>query len=510
MVHDDGAIHFATGVRVDRAREPRLPVGLPTGALDAFSHVREVVAAGRIAIVTLDPEDMAASLVGSGGPVSALEQIGVGTAAMLPLIVDGRVRAVLSLVSTRAQRFTVDALVVEDVARRIQLALDRIQLYREAHEANRLKDDFLGTLSHELRTPLNAIFGWARILRSKELDPATTHAVEVIERNAEAQVRLIDEVLDVSRIIKGKMTFVMEPLDLAAILRATIDTVRPAMNAKRIRFEEHIDRLPPVVGDTHRLQQVFWNLLSNALKFTDCDGTISVRLTGSGSSVELAIADTGVGIRRDVLPFVFDRFRQADSSTTRTYGGLGLGLAIVKYIVELHGGTAHAASAGEGHGATFTIQLPVAEGTSAQPATLPADHVVPATLAGRTILVVEDHDDARELIVGILEGAGAQVLAASATTDAIGAATARQPDVLVADLGLPGEDGYVLLTRIRTMYPEMPALALTAYARATDRERVLAAGFQQHIVKPVDPAALLQAIVELRYDITPRDGRGQL
>ncbi len=500
VVRDDGAVHFAPGVRVDRAREPRLPTaGLPTGTLDGFSHVREVVAAGRIAIVTLDPEDMAASLVGSGGPVSALEQIGTGTAAMLPLIVDGRVRAVLSLVSTRAQRFTVDSLVVEDVARRIQLALDRIQLYREAHEANRLKDDFLGTLSHELRTPLNAIFGWARILRGKDLDPATTHAVEVIERNAEAQVRLIDEVLDVSRIIKGKMTFVMEPLDLAAILRATIDTVRPAMSAKRIRFEAQIDRLPPVAGDSHRLQQVFWNLLSNALKFTGSEGAISVRLTGTSSSVELAIADTGVGIRRDVLPFVFDRFRQADSSTTRTYGGLGLGLAIVKYIVELHGGTVHAASAGEGHGATFTIQLPVAEGASARRATLSADHdrAVPATLDGRTILVVEDHDDARELIVGVLEAAGARVLAASTTADAIVAVTAQRPDLLVADLGLPGEDGYVLLTRIRAMYPEVPALALTAYARATDRERVLAAGFEQHIVKPVDPAALLQAIVAL-------------
>jgi CheY-like chemotaxis protein len=266
-------------------------------------------------------------------------------------------------------------------------------------------------------------------------------------------------------------------------------------------LDERITETMPVVGDSHRLQQVFWNLLSNALKFTGSDGAITVTLRSSEGSVEFAIIDTGVGIRRDVLPFVFDRFRQADSSTTRTYGGLGLGLAIVKHIVELHGGTVLAASAGEGHGAAFTIQLPSADPAYARPGALadaqPPAHVSPSALRGRTVLVVEDHDDARELIVGVLESAGARVLAAATAQGAIDCATEVRPDVLVADLGLPDEDGYFVLTRIREMFPEVPALALTAHARTTDRDRVLAAGFQQHVIKPVDPAQLLQLIVAL-------------
>ena len=505
MVHiidDAGTVRFIPGVHVDPAQEPLVAVaGVPPPTLDSFSHLGQAFATGRLAIVTLT-EDSASRLIGlaSSGPV--LERLGAAAAAMIPLVVDGRVKGVLSLISASEQRFTSSAwLVVEAAARRIGLALDRIQLYREAQEANRLKDEFLGTLSHELRTPLNAIYGWARILRTRQLDEKTAHAVDVIERNAEAQIRLIEEVLDVSRIIRGKMTLAMEPVDVAAIVRSTIDTVRPALHAKRIRLEERITETMPVVGDSHRLQQVFWNLLSNALKFTGSDGAITVTLRSSEGSVDFEIIDTGVGIRRDILPFVFDRFRQADSSTTRTYGGLGLGLAIVKHIVELHGGTVLAASAGEGHGATFTIQLPSADPAYARPGAppdaQPPAHVSPSALRGRTVLVVEDHDDARELIVGVLESAGARVLAAATAQGAIDCATEVRPDVLVADLGLPDEDGYFVLTRIREMFPEVPALALTAHARTTDRDRVLAAGFQQHVIKPVDPAQLLQLIVAL-------------
>ena len=505
MVHiidDAGTVRFIPGVHADAEQEPLVAVaGVPPPTLDSFSHLGQAFATGRLAIVTLT-EDSASRLIGlaSSGPV--LERLGAAAAAMIPLVVDGRVKGVLSLISASEQRFTSSAwLVVEAAARRIGLALDRIQLYREAQEANRLKDEFLGTLSHELRTPLNAIYGWARILRTRHLDEKTAHAVDVIERNAEAQIRLIEEVLDVSRIIRGKMTLAMEPVDVAAIVRSTIDTVRPALHAKRIRLDERITETMPVVGDSHRLQQVFWNLLSNALKFTGSDGAITVTLRSSEGSVEFEIIDTGVGIRRDILPFVFDRFRQADSSTTRTYGGLGLGLAIVKHIVELHGGTVLAASAGEGHGATFTIQLPSADPAYARPGAppdaQPPAHVSPSALRGRTVLVVEDHDDARELIVGVLESAGARVLAAATAQGAIDCATEVRPDVLVADLGLPDEDGYFVLTRIREMFPEVPALALTAHARTTDRDRVLAAGFQQHVIKPVDPAQLLQLIVAL-------------
>ena len=389
--------------------------------------------------------------------------------------------------------------VVDEMARRIRLALDRIQLYREAQEANRLKDEFLSTLSHELRTPLNAIFGWARILRARHLDPSTAHAVEVIERNAEAQIRLIEEVLDVSRIITGKMTLAAEAIDIRVVVRAAIDMVRPGMHAKRIRLEERIDEVPTVVGDGHRLQQVFWNLLSNALKFTGEDGTITVSLRDAPPHVEFEIADTGVGIRRDVLPFVFDRFRQADSSMKRTHGGLGLGLAIVRHIVELHGGTVRAVSEGEGYGASFVIRLPSAARAMpdvARTATSSPSTTAPA-LRGRTILVVEDHDDARDLIASVLDGAGGRVLAASTTAEGLAHARRERPDVLLADLGLPGEDGYVLLARFRAIYPDVPAIALTAYARATDRRRALAAGFAHHVIKPVDPNQLVDLIVKV-------------
>jgi len=356
-------------------------------------------------------------------------------------------------------------------------------------------------LSHELRTPLNAIYGWARILRNRDLDTSTAHAVEVIERNADAQLRLIEEVLDVSRIMKGKMALSVEPIDVRTIVRATIDTFRPAMNAKRIRLEERIGNASPVLGDTHRLQQVFWNILSNAVKFTGTGGGIVTTLRTVGDAVEFEVEDTGVGISPDVLPFVFDRFWQADSSTTRTFGGLGIGLTIVRHIVELHGGTAHASSAGEGHGSTFTIRIPIAErGTAtrapagaASRATLTPSHA----LDGRSVLVVEDHDDARELIVRVLEGAGAWVTAASTTRQAIERAAREAPDLLVADLGLPGEDGYVLLSKIRARYPDLPAIALTAYARTSDRERTLGAGFDRHVIKPVDPGELVRIIASL-------------
>jgi PAS domain S-box-containing protein len=503
LIDDDGSVRYIPDVHADPAIEPLLATaGGATATVDSLSHLAQVVATGRLTIVAFTIGEGGSGLVGGASSLDALKRLETRSAAMVPLIVNGKVKGVLSLLSAKPDRFAAsESLVVEDVARRIGLALDRIQLYREAQEANRLKDEFLGLLSHELRTPLNAIFGWARILRARDLDARTAHAVEVIERNAEAQVRLIEEVLDVSRIIMGKMFLVSERVDVGALLRVTIDTLRPTLQTKQIRLEERISETPPVVGDSHRLQQVFWNVLSNALKFTNGEGSIAVTLHSVGTSIEFTISDTGVGIRRDVLPFVFDRFRQADSSTTRKFGGLGLGLTIVKHIVELHGGTVHAASAGEGHGATFIIKLPSAEGCEVRarvpPAREPAASTLLSVLRGRTVLVVEDHDDARELIVGVLEGEGASVLSASTAQEAIDRATAVRPDVLVADLGLPGQDGYELLRRLRHVMPQIPALALTAYARAADRDRVLAAGFQKHVVKPVDPQALLQSIAAL-------------
>jgi PAS domain S-box-containing protein len=499
LVNDDGSLQVVPGVDAEAAAEPMLAaVAAPSGDARSLSQISAVIATGQIVITACGADDPPARLIGP--TASALfRRLGPRSAAMIPLVLDGRVKAVLSLFSRRENRFAASgAIVVKDVARRIRLALDRIQLYRQAHEANRLKDEFLSTLSHELRTPLSAIFGWARILRSRELDAHTAHAVDVIERNAAAQLQLIEEVLDVSRIITGKMVLTTEPIDIGTTLRAAIDTVRPAIQAKRIRFEERLSGVPPVVGDRHRLQQVFWNLLSNAVKFTGHDGRIVATLRGADGFVEFEIEDSGIGIRRDVLPFVFDRFRQGDSSSARAHGGLGLGLAIVKHIVELHGGTVRAESAGEGRGATFTVQLPAADhaganGTGSTDAS-PTDVPSKERIRGRTVLVVEDHDDARELIIGVLESAGARVIPASSTGEALQRVTSERPDVLVADIGLPVEDGYVLLSRLRARYPDVPAIALTAYARAADRERALAAGFARHIVKPVDPAALVELI----------------
>ncbi len=383
-----------------------------------------------------------------------------------------------------------------EMAEREQTERLRRRALVEADQANRLKDEFLSTLSHELRTPLNAIVGWARILRSRDLDPSTAHAVEVIERNAQAQVRLTEEVLDISRIITGKMTLALEHVDLASILRSTIESVRPAMQNKRIRFDARIpDTVPFVLGDAHRLQQVFWNLLSNALKFTRAEDTITATLRLIADGVELEVADTGIGIPHTVLPVVFDRFRQADSSTTRRHAGLGLGLAIVKEIVEMHGGSVRAESAGEGHGATFTIWLPTSDPDTYVPQVVSAPRALPLTrIAGRTILVVEDHDDARELIANVLEAAGGRVIAASTVREAMDRAAEGRPDLLVADIGLPGEDGYDLLRRMRTLYPGLPAIALSAYARSVDRDRALAAGFGDYVIKPVEPAHLVEIV----------------
>ena len=502
MVHvldEDGVVRYVPGVHVDEVQQALLAnTSEPATTMDPGSHLGQVLASGRTARIDLTTESASAMKCGGAITVNTPGALVARTAMMLPLIVNGTTRGVLSLMSIGGRELSPsDSLVIEEVTRRITLSLERIQLYREAQEANRLKDEFLGTLSHELRTPLNAIFGWARILRGRQLDEKTAHGIEVIERNAEAQVRLIEEVLDVSRIIRGKMTLAPGPVDLPSIVTATIESVRPTLQAKRLRLDVQIEPLLTIVGDKHRLQQVFWNLLSNALKFTPSDGAVGVTLRRRGALVEFEITDSGAGIRRDVLPYIFDRFRQADSSTTRTYGGLGLGLAIVKHIVDLHGGKVRAASPGEGLGATFTIQLPAGQALTGAPAPVekrPAATVPSSALRNRTVLVVEDHDDARDLIVGVLEFAGARVLAAATATEGIARAMEVRPDVLVTDLGLPGEDGYLLLARLREMFPDLPALALTAFAGAADRERVLAAGFQQHVVKPVDPEQLVHVI----------------
>jgi len=380
---------------------------------------------------------------------------------------------------------------------------------KQAEEANRIKDEFLATLSHELRTPLNAILGWVQVLRSGKLDEtAAVRALETIERNARSQAQLIADLLDVSRIITGKLRLDFKPVDLRRIIDAALDSVRPAADAKGILLEVSTSPLAsPVLGDADRLQQVVWNLLSNAMKFTPRGGRVEIRLRDSGTSALIRVTDTGIGIRPDFLPYVFDRFRQAEGSITRAHGGLGLGLSIVRHLIELHGGTVEVESEGEGKGATFSVRLPL----RAELAEDPLDQTAagrgglfnspPDLLAGLRVVVVEDEADTRELLVVALQQCGAEVTAFGTVPEALAWFDHQVADVLVSDIGVPVEDGYALIRKLRARGPDrggnVPAAALTAYARAEDRLRALEAGYQTHLAKPVDPPELIATVARL-------------
>jgi PAS domain S-box-containing protein len=375
----------------------------------------------------------------------------------------------------------------------------------EAETANRTKDEFLATLSHELRTPLGAVLGWARMLRTTPPSAETlARALEVIERNARAQAQLIDDILDVSRITAGKLRLDVRPVDLGAVITAALDTVRPAVEARQIRLQTTLDpRAGPVVGDPDRLQQVVWNLLSNAIKFTPRGGQVQVRLQGASSHVELVVSDTGQGIPPELLPLVFERFRQAATGPARSHGGLGLGLSLVRSLVELHGGSVCAESGGVQQGARFTVRLPVGRpehlpALPAAPAAGPAGAPGPGALQGLRTLIVDDDRDALELFARVLAEHGADVVTASSAADALTRLEGARPDVLLSDIEMPEEDGLMLIRRVRALSAArggaVPAVAVTAYGRAEDRVRALAAGFQLHIVKPVDPAELVAAV----------------
>jgi signal transduction histidine kinase len=380
---------------------------------------------------------------------------------------------------------------------------------RELHRANQAKDEFLATLSHELRTPLTAIFGWAQMLRSGKLDePTFRRALDSIERNARMQVQLIDDLLDISRIITGKLRLQVRPVELGPVIEAATDAVQPAAEAKGILLVRQIQPKAGLVsGDPDRLQQVVWNLLSNAIKFTSKGGEITVSVLRVDSSVEVSVTDTGQGIDGDFLPYVFDRFRQADSTTTRRYGGLGLGLSIVRHLVEMHGGTAMAESAGLGHGATFKVRFPLVgirvseEGSSGGAVGKGPALMGAPSLSGVEVLVVEDEPETRELLVAVLAQCGAAVKAAASASCAMETLQHWRPDVLISDIGMPGEDGYELIKKIRTREREsdrrIPAVALTAYARAEDRVRALSAGFQFYVPKPVEPTELAAVVASL-------------
>jgi signal transduction histidine kinase/ActR/RegA family two-component response regulator len=395
----------------------------------------------------------------------------------------------------------------ERLAREREEALRLEQAARtEAVTANRAKDEFLATLSHELRTPLNALVGWIWWLRHGSLDgERADRALETIDRNARSLTQLVEDVLDVSRIITGKLRMQTRLLPVVPVIEAAVEAVRPAASAKQIALERRGDGAGVVVlGDPDRLQQVMWNLLANAIKFTPEHGRVEVRLTTEGGEVQIAVADTGCGIRTALLPYVFDRFQRADGRDART-PGLGLGLAIVRHLVELHGGRVRAESQGEGLGATFVVTLPLQdhdtpEGTEGGPA-VPSSPGFPLRLDGMRALVVEDDPDGRAWLVKVLSECGVQVIPATSAGEAVDAAERHHPDVIVSDIGLPGEDGYALIRRIRAAADPavrgVPAVALTAYPRVEDRARALQAGYQMHVPKPIEASALASVIAVL-------------
>jgi signal transduction histidine kinase len=384
--------------------------------------------------------------------------------------------------------------------------LAREQVLRaEAEELSRLKDEFLATMSHELRTPLNAIFGWITLLRTRRLDePTQERALETIERNARAQKRLIEDLLDVSRIVTGKVALELVTVDPRRVVEAALETMHPTAQAKGLKILPLLDTNAGTVrGDFARLQQVVCNLLSNAIKFTDSGGHIEVCLARRNDEVEISVTDSGQGIKPEFLPLVFDRFRQEDGSISRRHGGLGLGLAIVRHLVELHAGSVDAQSDGEGEGARFVVRLPVREATLLpRPSeTVAGVMVTPSMLMGVRLLVVDDDPGARELITGMLEGFGADVSVAENGRAALTSLLAQPPDVLIADLGMPEMDGFTLIEQVRALDPDFggrtPAVAVTAYASPQDRLRALQAGYQNHVAKPVEAEELAIVIASL-------------
>jgi two-component system CheB/CheR fusion protein len=412
-------------------------------------------------------------------------------------------------------------LVIEDITERQQFETERNQLLaqeqmarQEAEAANRAKDEFLSNLSHELRSPLNALLGWAQMLLTRSLDQATvTHALEVIERSARAQSQLVEDILDTSRIVSGKLKLTTRPINLRSVVQSAIETVQLSAEAKAIQMVANLSSVR-TVGDSDRLQQVVWNLLSNAIKFTPKSGRVEVTLASVGNQAQIQVSDTGQGISADFLPHVFDRFRQADSSTTKARAGLGVGLAIVKHLVELHGGIVQAESLGKGRGATFTVLLPIQnlppeptlsstlEPTAVEVSTSASSGFIDS-LAGLQILVVDDQVDTLEVLKFMLERYGAEVQTVNSARAALATLSENSSsyDVLICDIGMPQEDGYWLIQQVRSLSPEqggqIPAIALTAYTREEERQRAIDAGFQRHIAKPIEPAQLAEFIADL-------------
>jgi PAS domain S-box-containing protein len=522
IVEEDGqsrqlAVAHADPAKIEFARDinRRFPPD-PNGS----TGVPNVLRTGKSEFYPEITDEMLTAAIRDDEHLKLIRELGMKSAMIVPLVARGRTHGAISLIAAESERRydEADLALAEDLARRAAFAVDNARLYREAQraraeseQANRTKDEFLATVSHELRTPLNSIVGWAHMLRHNKFDEATTErAIETIARNAKSQARLIEDILDVSRIITGKLRLDVHPMELTPVIEAAIDAVRPAADAKELRLQTILDtRAGPVSGDPNRLQQVVWNLVSNAVKFTQRGGRIQVRLERVNSQIEIIVSDTGQGIAAELLPYIFERFRQGDSTSTRTHGGLGLGLAIVRHLVELHGGTVQALSPGEGKGATFIVKLPlmvwhkdVKEGVRVHPAAEGDGALGDAPLLnGLRVLVVDDEPDTRQMLKLMIEQFGAEVKVSASSAEALATLEQWKPNVLVSDIEMPGEDGYSLIQKIRALEPArgglIAAVALTAYARTEDRMRSLAAGYQMHIAKPAEPVELAIVIGNL-------------
>lgn len=474
------------------------------------------MASGKSELISLVDNGSLAVLALEDPYFQGLRDLKVLSCVSAPILARGKIMGAISFGATHSRRpfDTEDLLLVEDLARRIANAIDNAELYEVAErervalqQANLAKDEFLAVMSHELRSPLNAILGWVQLMQTGRLSAAECErGLQTIERNARAQSQLIGDLLDVSRIIAGKLQLDIQAIDLRAIVEATVDSIRPAARNKGVEILSALDAsIPTFHGDPVRLQQIVSNLLSNAIKFTPGGGRVEVRLFSHDDAVTFEVVDSGAGIRAEFLPFVFERFRQADSSMARAHGGLGLGLSIVRHLTELHGGIVRAASEGEGRGAQFTVVLPFSRSTR-PPTRMFQPHLptklsssnTPLELEGLRVLLVEDLPDGRELFTFMVERAGANVVAVGTAEAAYEAILAEPPDILVSDIGLPGADGFSLMERVRALAPERggntPAIAMTAHASPSDQQRALAVGFHGYLAKPVERNQLIALI----------------
>jgi signal transduction histidine kinase/ActR/RegA family two-component response regulator len=503
----DGSVFGSLLIRADMealARRARIQLSMVAFLL-VFALGVAVVLSSALQSVVSEP---VAALAGTAMAVSARGDYSLRatrtTEDELGVLVDAFNRMLERIEAREADLSQANEELRREVAERRRAELERAELLVREREANRLKDEFLATLSHELRTPLNAILGWTKLLRTNAVPPdSVERALEKVERNAQVQSRLIEDLLEVSRIVSGKLRLEYRPFDLAALCITALESIRPSAEARGVEIRRRFEQAAlPTTGDPDRMQQVIWNLLSNAVKFTPPGGVVTLTLRRSGQADEIVVSDTGIGIEPDFLPNVFETFRQADASSTRAHGGLGLGLSIVKRLVEMHGGHVRASSAGRDQGATFTVWLPVRSTASAHPGDEPL--APPGSddrrLAGREILVVDDDADTRDLLVSAFAAAGGRTRAAATAAEGLAVALDRVPDAVVSDIAMPGEDGYTFIEHLRATLGERTPrvlVALSAFAAPGHHERSVAAGFQRHIVKPVDPLTLVRLVADL-------------